>query len=321
MKQGSSILAPMMGITDHPGFLYSCKMKGCEVIVLPMMFLEGIAANSGYIEDVLNVLFNNVQQFDFRPIIVQLTGKNLDMIDQVIQVLSNYDIQGINLNMGCPSYRIMAQGLGASILDRPEECYAMIDAITKRSSFPVSVKMRLFGVNQPDIVATIQFCKSLEDRNIDWIAVHGRTRRQGYKGGANWDAIKEIHEASNTFLVGNGDITSWKQGSTMIEQGYCDTFMIGRAAVSDPRVFSQSFEPGKTKTPSDALELFKEITGFLIENGDQASKMLVPHEIRKWALALSRQVVGGRSFRADIMKATDLAGIEALFEKLNVASQ
>ena len=322
MKQGSSLLAPMMGITDHPGFLYSCKMKGvCDVIVLPMMFLEGIASNSRYIEDILTVLFDNVQSFDFRPIIVQLTGKNLDVLDQVVQVLSSYDVQGINLNMGCPSYRMMVQGLGASMLDRPEESYAMIDAITKQSSFPVSVKMRIFGINQPDISGTIQFCKTLADRNVDWIAIHGRTRRQGYKGMANWDAIKEIHEASSLFLVGNGDIKSWKQGSNMVEQGYCDAFMIGRAAVNDPRAFSPSFESGKTKTASDALDLFKEITGFLIKNSDKASKLLVMHEIRKVALALSRQVIGGRTFRADVMKATDLAHVVALFEQLNVASQ
>ena len=292
-------------------------MKGCEVIVLPMMFMEGIASNSRYIEDVLNVLFDNDRQFDFRPIIVQLTGKNLDAVGKVIHILSSYDIQGINLNMGCPSYRIMVQGLGASMLDSPEDCNALIDAVIKQSPFPVSIKMRLFGKNQPDIPATIQFCKALE--GIDWIAVHGRTRRQGYKGNANWDAIKEIHDASNLFLVGNGDIASWKQGAFMVEQEYCDAFMIGRAAMNDPRVFSPSFESGKTKTATDALELFKEITGFLVANRDQTSILLSLHEIRKVALALSRHVVGSRLFRADVMKANDLADIEALFEQLSIA--
>jgi len=321
MKQGSSFLAPMMDFTDHPGFLYSCKMKGCDVILLPMMFLEGIASNSRYIEDILNVLFNNDRKFDFRPIIVQLVGKNLDAVNQVIQVLSSYDIQGINLNMGCPSGRIMAQGLGASILDRPDECDAIIDAIIKHSAFPISIKMRLFGKDQPNIQATIQFCKKLENKSIDWIAVHGRTRRQGYKVPANWDAIKEIYAASSLFLVGNGDIASWKQGTTLVDQGYCDSFMIGRAAVKDPRVFYPTFEPKKTKTATDALDQFKEIIGFLIANRDQASKLLEPHEIKKWAISLSRQVPGGSVFRANVMKANNADDIEALFEILNIAGQ
>lgn len=320
MKQrNTSFLAPMMRITDHPGFLYLCKMKGCDVIVLPMMFMEGIASNSKYIEDILNVLYKNEQNFDFRPIIIQLTGKNLDTVDRAIQILSSYDIQGINLNMGCPSGRIRAQGLGASLLDRPKDRDAVIDSILKHSPFPLSIKMRIFGKTEPDIPSTIQFCKVLEGKDISWIAVHGRIGRQGYKGKADWTAIKAIHGATSLFLVGNGDITSLKQGMSLVEQNYCDAFMIGRAAVKDPRVFSPVFDPCKTKTSSDALDQFKEIIGFLINNREQTAALLVPHEIKKWALFLSRQVPGSRSFRAHAMNANSIDDIEALFKNMKVA--
>ena len=149
MKPGSSILAPMVDITDHPGFLHACKQRGCDVIVLPMMFLEGISANPAYIGKSLDILFDNDRGFDFRPIIVQLIGNDFCVVENVINVLDSYDIQGLNLNMGCPSGRIKALGLGASILDRPAERDTLIDAVLKHSSRPVSIKMRLFGNEIP----------------------------------------------------------------------------------------------------------------------------------------------------------------------------
>jgi tRNA-dihydrouridine synthase B len=304
----------MVGITDHPGFLHACKRQGCDAIVLPMMFLEGIFANPAFFGKRLDTLFDNDQGFDFRPIIVQLIGNDFSTVRDVITMLESYDIQGLNLNMGCPSGRIKALGLGASLLDRQRERDALIDAVLKHSSRPVSVKMRLFGKEQADVATTIRFCQGLQDKSIDWVAIHGRTGRQGYKGPANWDAIKAVHEATSLFIVGNGDIASHAGGKARVEAGYCNAFMIGRAALKDPRVFSGSHDPAVKKTMNDARQLFDEILAFVLANKHRGlDHLLLPHEIRKWALYLSFNIPGGKRLRNRAMKKNTIDDIAALF--------
>lgn len=314
MKPGSSILAPMVDITDHPGFLHACKRRGCDIIVLPMMFLEGVSANPAYIGKKLDILLDNEQGFDFRPIIVQLIGNDLGVVKDVITTLDSYDIQGLNLNMGCPSGRIKMLGLGASILERPAQRDALIDAVLKHASRPVSIKMRLFGKEAPDVTTTIQFCRGLQDKQVDWVAIHGRTGRQGYKGPASWDVIKAVKEATTLFIVGNGDITSVTDGKKRVDEGCCDAFMIGRAALKDPRVFLTTYDPALPKTMADARRLFDDIMAFVVENKHRGlDHLLTPHEIRKWALSLSFNIIGGKRLRDQAMKRGTIGDIAALF--------
>ncbi|MEX2717226.1 MAG: tRNA dihydrouridine synthase [Candidatus Sigynarchaeum springense] len=304
----------MVGITDHPGFLYSCKQQGCDVVVLPMMFLEGIYANPVFFCKRLDILFDNDRGFDFRPVIVQLIGNDITTVKEVIAILESYDIQGLNLNMGCPSSRIKMQGLGASILEHPKERDALIDAVLKYSSRPVSIKMRLFGKEQPDMAMTIGFCQSLKDKNIDWVAIHGRTGQQGYKGAANWDAIKAVHEATDVFLVGNGDIKNHACGKARVDKNYCDAFMIGRAAMKDPRVFSMSYNPAVKKTMKDARQLFSDIMAFIVANKHRGLEhLLLPHEIRKWAIYFSSNIPGGKRLRERAVKSNTIEDLAALF--------
>ncbi len=318
MKPGSSILAPMVGITDHPGFLHTCKRRGCDIIVLPMMFLEGISSNPAFFGKKLDILFDNDQGFDFRPIIVQLIGNDFGAVKDVVTVLESYDIQGLNLNMGCPSGRIKAIGLGASILDRPAERDTLIDAVLKHSSRPVSVKMRLFGKERADVASTIRFCQGLQDKNVDWVAIHGRTGRQGFKGEANWDAIKTVHDATSLFIVGNGDITSNTDGKARVDAGCCNAFMIGRAALKDPRVFMESPDPAVKKTMNDARQLFDEIVAFVVANKHRGLEcLLLPHEIRKWAIYLSFNIPGGKRLRERAMKKSTIDDLAALFVDVN----
>ncbi|MBN2150279.1 MAG: tRNA-dihydrouridine synthase family protein [Candidatus Lokiarchaeota archaeon] len=314
MRPGSSILAPMVGITDHPGFLHACKQQGCDVVVLPMMFLEGISANPAFFCKRLEILFDNDRGFDFRPIVVQLIGNDFGSVKEAVDVLETYDIQGLNLNMGCPSGRIKALGLGASILDRHAERDALIDAVLDHSSRPVSVKMRLFGNERADVAKTIRFCQGLQDRGIDWVAIHGRTARQGYKGAADWGAIKAVHEATGLPIVGNGDITSHAGGKARVEAGYCNAFMIGRAAMKDPRVFSRGYDPSARKTIPDARRMFDGILAFVAANEQRGlAHLLTPHEIRKWAVYLSFNIPGGKRIRERAMKKGTIGDISALF--------
>nr|MDO8116774.1 tRNA-dihydrouridine synthase family protein [Candidatus Sigynarchaeota archaeon] len=312
MERATSFLAPMVGFTDNPGFLYACKRYGCDVLVIPMLFIEGISANKEYVEKKIQLLFDNEASFDFRPVVVQVIGQSVHVIKSVVDALSPYDIDGINLNLGCPSTRIRQQGLGASMLNRVTERDAIIDEFIKHSNKPFSVKMRLMGNDAPEIEDTISFCKSLEERDIAWIAVHGRTLRQGYKGPARWNAIKMIHDAIHVPVVGNGDLRSVQEGIERVEHGFCHSFMIGRGALRDPRCFNRDDDARELeKSLEDVRGLFSGMVSFLEGcTPERARPFLTVHNMKTVAIELTRGITGSRSIRQKIARATNYKEID-----------
>ncbi len=314
MERATSFLAPMVGYTDNPGFLYSCKKHGCDVLVIPMLFMEGISANKEYVEKKLQFLFDNEASFDFRPVVVQVIGQSIHAIKGVVDALSSYDIAGINLNLGCPSTRMRQLGLGACMLNKPPARNAIIDEFLKHSNKPFSVKIRLMGIDNPNIDETIAFCKDLERKEIAWIGIHGRTLRQGYKGAARWDVIKMIHDTIGIPVIGNGDIKSVHDGIDRVERGLCHSFMIGRAALWDPRCFDRR-EPfsERLKCWDDAKDLFSDMVSFLEGyEVERARSFLTVHAMKTLANELTRGITGSKMIRQRLARATSIGEIEEI---------
>ena len=313
IAQGASILAPMMGASDNPGFLHLCKKYGCEYIVLPMIFLDTIVSNSSYIDDILSSILDNSLNFNFKPLIFQIIGNKPEYIKIVADTLSSYDLDGINLNLGCPSGKVIKLGAGAGMLKNVEKRNSMIDACLKAFQAPFSVKIRLLGEQKINLEETIRFCKSFEEKNIDWVGIHARTLGQGYRGKANWKILKTINNEVDLFLVGNGDIQNSIKGRELIDNGYCNAFMIGRAAMKDPRCFKIGQEKCEYKTILDSIRLLEEMLNFLekLEHA-RAKKAITLHQIRRWAIFFSKGVREGRNFRIRIMKAKTIHQIQQI---------
>ncbi|MFX0100743.1 MAG: tRNA dihydrouridine synthase [Candidatus Hodarchaeota archaeon] len=301
-------LAPMANVSDNPSFLFMCKKYGCEVLVLPMVFLESLSVNPKFVEEKLETLFNNSRGTRFNPLIIQIIGQDIENLEKGMDFLSSFDLQGINYNFGCPSHKIAKLTLGARMLQFPERRDKMIDAILKHTPFPFSIKIRLMGGKEPNVKDTAAFCKSLEGKDIEWIAIHGRTIQQGYSGKADWDAIKHIKDAINIPVIGNGDIANSSQGLKLISRGFCDAFMIGRAAMKDPRVFLK--EPVKDEQENQferMVVLFNDYLSFLEENDQvQAKRYLSLHEQKRWLIYFSKGIRGGKVFRDRLMKVKDI---------------
>lgn len=317
MKTLKIYLAPMADVTDNPAFLYLCKKYGCEVLVLPMVFLESLSVNPAYVEEKLEILFDNARQVKYNPLVIQVIGQDLLNLEKGMDFLSSFDLQGINYNFGCPSHKIARLNLGARMLGIPERRDEVIDAILKHAPFPFSIKMRLMGGKDPNVEETVNFCKSLEGKDIEFIAIHGRTMLQGYSGKADWEAIKQVYDAVEIPVVGNGDIGTSRQGFELISKGYCDAFMIGRAAMKDPRVFLK--DPGvqdKENQFESMVVLFTEYLAFLKENDHvQAQKYLSLHEQKRWLIYFSKGLRGGKAFRDRLMKIKDIHDIPLLLDE------
>ncbi|MHA1684558.1 MAG: tRNA dihydrouridine synthase [Promethearchaeota archaeon] len=299
-----SFLAPMMRLTSNPGFLYLCKKHGCDVLVSPMIFVEGITHNSSLVSEKLDVFFDSGMDFSFKPFIVQIVGQDVEGVQGALDQLASYDIDGVNLNLGCPSHKMVRFNAGACMHNSPELRDSMIDELLKFSPVPVSIKTRLLGGKEPDISKTLEFCSSLEGNGIEWLAIHGRTMKQGYSGVARWDIIKQVNEQVNLYIVGNGDLVNAAQGLQRVKDGYCSSFMIGRSALKDPRVFNPEHDgvDGR-KELDDVVSLYNDYITFL-ESHDSIGMghFTGASQHVEWLVRFSRGMRNGRAFRTGLLR-------------------
>jgi tRNA-dihydrouridine synthase B len=173
-----------------------------------------------------------------KPIIVQLFGQNTEYLVKAAKIISeNYNFDAIDLNFGCPATKIIKEGAGSALLNRPNKIGEIIKKIVDVSNVPVTAKIRA-GINFKNIIA-VNVAKIIEENGASAIAVHGRVAIQGYAGKANWQYIKDVKDAVNIPVIGNGDVDSPESAVKMINETGCDYVMIGRAARGNPLIFKQ----------------------------------------------------------------------------------
>jgi tRNA-dihydrouridine synthase len=154
-------------------------------------------------------------------------------------------VSWFNINCGCPSARTTGCGGGSAMLREPVRIAEVVAAVRNAVGVPVSVKIRI----KNGLDDTVALCRLLEVAGADFVIIHARRTNQGYSGNADWDFIKALKERLDVPLVGNGDIGFAAQGRVFVEDGYCDSFMVGRAAMCNPMLFSD-------KRPASVEERF-----------------------------------------------------------------
>ena len=219
-------LAPIENYTTLP-FRLLAQKHGAKATMAPLVSATAIARNPDYL-----------RQLDIREdekfLGVQLVGSiPADFSTAAKALVREFPfIKWLDINAGCPSGKTVGSGCGAALLDRPGKAMRIVSE-TAKAGLPVSVKMRLADSAEK----TLQFVKAVQ--GADFLIVHGRTRAQFYSGKADWDAIKGIKENSKIPVVGNGDVISLESGNEKVRAGVCDSFMVGRAALSNPLLFER----------------------------------------------------------------------------------
>ena len=171
-----------------------------------------------------------------KPLSLQLSGCSAKHIIDAANTVDDYDI--LDINMGCPSKKIVSQGYGSALLKEKEKLKELMTKVTKAIDKPVTVKMRSgFKLNEAP-----QIAKVLEQAGVVAITIHARTQEQGYSGTADWNTIKIVKEKSNIPIIGNGDITSPERAMEMLKTTGCDYVMIGRTAIKNPGIFKQCLD-------------------------------------------------------------------------------
>lgn len=220
------VVAPMAGITNQ-AFRLCCKEFGAGLIYTEMLSDKAIQFENVKTLEMSEVLLEE------QPISMQLFGSEIEsMVYAAKKLDEESDCKIIDINMGCPAPKIIRSNAGSSLMKNIDEAYQLVKAIVENVKKPVTVKMRI-GWDE-DTINCVEMAKAMERAGVSAIALHGRTRKQMYEGKANWEYIKQVKNAVNIPVIGNGDILTPQDAKRMLEETGCDAVMIGRGILGDP---------------------------------------------------------------------------------------
>src|SRR4249919_2928365 len=225
-------LAPMAGVSDKI-FRQLCKERGADVLVTEFVSSEGVFRRNERTREYLD--FDECE----RPIGVQLFGGNADhMAEAAKHVVDWVRPDFIDLNFGCPVNKVVAKNGGSALLKDCPTLAAVAEAVVRAvAPIPVTAKIRIGW--DADSINAPRVAQILEETGVLALAVHGRTRAQGYSGTADWKVIGEVVNAVSIPVIGNGDLTSGPDVVMRRAETGIAGAMIGRAAMSSPWIFGQ----------------------------------------------------------------------------------
>lgn len=249
-----------------------------------------------------------------KPFSAQLVGSDPQYLSEATQILSKYaDI--IDINFGCPESNILAGKAGAFFSKHPEQMDKVLNAVLENTKHPVTAKIRT-GWDEKNINA-VEVCKKLEDFGIAAVAIHGRTKKQGYSGKADWNIIKKAKGSVNIPVIGNGDIFKPGTAKFCLEKYGVDFIMIGRASLGNPFIFKRTLallekgekieEPTKEEKMACFLEFLK-----LYERQKRQSFS----ELRDHALWFTKGIEGSRELRNKMVKLQTKEELLELLKKI-----
>jgi len=226
------LLAPMEDVSDPP-FRSVCKVNGADLMYTEFISSEGLIRDAE----------KSVQKLDIydseRPIGIQIFGDNIESMKKAASISEEAKPEILDINYGCPVKKVACRGAGAGILLDLDKMQKMTAEIVKQVNIPVTVKTRLGW--DDNSIKIVEVAKRLQDVGIQALTIHGRTRKQMYKGEANWDYIAEVKNNPNITIpiFGNGDINTPEKAKEYKEKYGVDGIMIGRAAIGNPWIFNQ----------------------------------------------------------------------------------
>jgi len=239
------LLAPMEDVSDPP-FRALCKQQGCDMMYTEFISVEGLIRDARKSVEKLDI-------YDYeRPIGIQIFGAEMDSMMRAAEIVEEAQPEVLDINYGCPVKKVVCKMAGAGILQDIDRMVKLTEAVVKSTSLPVTVKTRLGWDENTKYIEEV--AERLQDVGIKALSIHGRTRKQMYKGEADWTLIGKIKENPRVHIpiFGNGDIDSPQKAAEYRKRYGVDGIMIGRASIGNPWVFREIkhyFETGELLPP------------------------------------------------------------------------
>ncbi len=241
----------MEGVTDV-AFRELCKKYGAAITYTE--FTSGTALVRGSKKSLEKIRTSKLE----KPVAVQLFGKNFEDVVQAAKLVEK-DFDIIDINCGCPAWKVIKSGAGSEMLKNPKGIQQLVELLVKNTNKPITVKLRL-GIDENSI-NIMEVAKLCEQAGASAIAIHSRTQKQGYSGKANWDIIKKVKESVKIPVIGNGDVFTPEDFKKRLEESKVDYILIARGALGNPYIFKQINDYLKTgsynKNP-DKIKIFFE---------------------------------------------------------------
>ncbi|MGE5630968.1 MAG: tRNA dihydrouridine synthase DusB [Caulobacteraceae bacterium] len=307
--QNNVFLAPMAGVTDM-AFRILCKRQGCGLTYTEMVSAKGLFYNNENTEILLEV------SEEEKPAAVQVFGSDPEVVALAAKGAMHRGASIIDINMGCPTPKIVKNGDGSALMKRPDLVRDIVRYTVKAVNLPVTVKIRK-GWDETSINA-VEIASIAAEEGAAAVTVHGRTREQFYSGTADWDIIKQVKRAIDIPVIGNGDIQTPQDAGKILEDTGCDAVMIGRAAQGNPWIFGRTIKYLRTGLlpPEPAfeerIEMVMQHMNMVIElKGEEVGIK----EMRKHAAWYLKGMPGSAKVKTEIYKLTRVSEVKDILKQ------
>jgi tRNA-dihydrouridine synthase B len=228
------VLAPMAGVTDSSFRRLIKELDGVGLIVTEFISVEGITRG--------NMRTHRMMKFlpEERPLSIQIFGYDEERMATAAEIIEESGADIVDINCGCPAKKVVKGGGGSSLLRDLAQLEKIVRRVRRAISIPLTMKIRT-GWDDSSINA-VEVARLIEACGVNMVAIHGRTRMQGYSGKANWDVISAVKRAVSIPVIGCGDVVTPEQAISRLNETGVDAVMIGRGAIANPWIFRQTAE-------------------------------------------------------------------------------
>jgi len=295
MIRPAHILAPMAGVTDTVFRRFIKRLGGCGLIMTEFVSSEGMLRQNLRSK---RYLYYTPEE---RPISAQLFGADPDRLAEAARMIEDLGFDLVDLNLGCPAKKVVKCGGSGLLRDLPllERVLRTIRAVVR---IPFTIKLRS-GWSDTEIVAQ-EVARLAEECGVEALAVHPRTRQQGFSGRARWEIIQEVKSQVRIPVIGNGDVVTPQDAQALHQQTGCDAVMVGRAASINPWIFRQLsdyFRTGTFTEPSDADRYQLIRSYYLMLVGEETPGAI--GKMKQFASWFTHGIRGGAELRKSIQSA------------------
>lgn len=305
------VSAPMAGISDK-AFRVLAREMGCGLVWTEMISDQALVFGNRKTQELLDIEGEH-------PICVQLFGSKPETLSQAAEMAAGRGADMIDINMGCPTPKIVKNCGGAALMKEPDLAAEIVAAVVAAVRIPVTVKIRKgWDENHP---GAVDFARMAVAAGASAVTVHGRFRGDFFSGTADWSVIRQVKEAVDVPVIGNGDVWTGPDAARMLEETGCDAVMIGRAARGNPWIYRDAVHFLRTgellppPTSEERVEMALHHFDILVRFKGEYTAVL---EMRKHAAWYTRGMRGGARLRERLHAADTIGSMQELIRSVLV---